>query len=319
MSPTGRLEPGNRSAQHESTSASTITVQLKDGLGNQMFQYAAARRLAHLNAARLDYEIRGRRGVPGQRQFGLGAFRIEAQRAGSGLLARLRRVMSPEPRLFRERVLSDDAAIAAHLAADPQAASARRLLFDARLLTASGDCRLEGYWQDERYFSDIAPLIRQEFTLREEMDDRSRATLRRIMGSPSAFIHVRRTDYLDPAYRGFFGTCTPEYYRAGLAILRDRYGSRLNIFAFSDEPDWVRAHFADIPGLQVIDWNGAQPAHDLMLMRSCDHAIVANSTFSWWGAWLGERPGRSIIAPRIWFAGRPDFTEIVPQRWQVLG
>jgi hypothetical protein len=296
---------------------SVIILELDGGLGNQMFQYAAGRRLAHVTKARLQYDLGSRYGAPWQRQFGLGAFRIKARPVGSDWLARLRPAPA-EPRLLQERKIYDNAEIAAHLAADP-AAAARRLLFDPRLLTARGNCRLTGFWQDERYFSDIAPLIRREFTLRTGLDDRSTAVLRRIMAAPSAFIHIRRTDYVSGDNHGFFGTCPPEYYRAGLEILRARHGDTLNIFAFSDEPDWVRAQFPDIAGLEVIDWNGTQPAHDLMLMRACTHAIIANSSFSWWGAWLGEKPGGSIIAPRLWFAGRPDFTEIVPTRWQVLG
>jgi hypothetical protein len=298
---------------------SVVIVELDGGLGNQMFQYAVGRRLAKVNKSGLRLDLGARYGGASLRDYGLDAFRIQTPPERTGWLARLRPAPPAEPIWLRERKAYDAAELAAHLAADPEAATARRLLFDESLLTAGGNCRLTGYWQDERYFADIAGLIRREFTLRAGLDERSMAMLRRIMAAPSAFIHIRRTDYLSHNYNGFFGTCEPDYYRAGLAILRERHGNALNIFAFSDEPDWVRAQFPDIAGLQVIDWNGAQPAHDLMLMRSCDHAIIANSSFSWWGAWLGEKPGNSIIAPRLWFAGRPDFTEIVPTRWQVLG
>jgi hypothetical protein len=181
------------------------------------------------------------------------------------------------------------------------------------VLAWRGDARLEGFWQDERYFADIGDVIRQDFTLKTDLGERNRAVLSRVRGGPSAFIHVRRGDYLAAHYVDLFGVCDIEYYRRGLEILRSRVGDP-RIFVFSDDPTWAREQLARGTDVEIVDWNGDHPAFDIALMQACQHAVIANSSFSWWGAWLGERPGRTVIAPRVWFKAVPEFQDVPPPR-----
>jgi hypothetical protein len=301
---------------------------INSGLGNQMFQYAIARRLSLALGADLilllDDGFRHEAG----RKYGLRHFAIagvdsplqtsgsdfapaeSARRGPSGAFSWFR----PPPaaiEVLTEREVWDFIP----QSGAPGFAETNDLLFRPDVLDWRGDVRLAGYWQDERYFADVDDVIRSDFTLTADLDDRSRATLSRIQSGPSAFIHVRRGDYLEPTYNKLFGVCEVDYYRRGLEILRSRVGDDLRIFVFSDGPDWVRQNQIGGADAEIIDWNGDAPARDIALMRACRHAVIANSSFSWWGAWLGEWPGRTVIAPRIWLKAVPEFQDPVPARW----
>ena len=178
-------------------------------------------------------------------------------------------------------------------------------------MTLRGSAKFVGCWQSERYFADIADVIREDFTLRDDLDRRSQDTLDRIGGGPSCFIHVRRGDYLQEDN----GLCSMHYYRHAVGLMRERLGDSVRFFVFSDDPAWVREAQVGGADAEIIDWNGEVPERDLALMRRCGHAIVANSSFSWWGAWLGAAAARMVIAPRVWSKGRSDCEEIAPERW----
>jgi hypothetical protein len=137
----------------------------------------------------------------------------------------------------------------------------------------------------------------------------------RIQTDPSAFIHVRRGDYLQPGQIDRYGVCSKDYYDHAAALLRQQVGSNLRFFVFSDDPAWVRQNRIGGESAEIIDWNGNTPEQDIALMMACKHAIIANSSFSWWGAWLAETPGQIVIAPRIWYKAVPQYQDIVPKRW----
>ncbi len=293
--------------------ANYVVAAIAGGLGNQMFQYAAARRLALANGAELLLYPGDRYRRGSYRVYGLNRFNISGRLATATEAGGLRRVSRTRRRLAK---LFSTLAVPA----DPEVFRERSPFFDPAVLSLPGNVKLHGYWQSERYFADIAGIIRQEFALRDGLDERNRETLARIESGPSAFIHVRRGDYVThPVDSKKFGTCSLEYYREAAALLRERIGPELRFFVFSDEPAWVREMKIGGEGAEVIDWNAATPERDLALMRRCSHAIIANSSFSWWGAWLGDGRERTVIAPRVWFRERSDYGDIVPERWLKLG
>jgi len=100
--------------------------------------------------------------------------------------------------------------------------------------------------------------------------------------------------------------------------LKTRIGPELRFFVFSDDPDWVREMKIGGDGAEIVDWNGERPERDLVLMRYCQHAIIANSSFSWWGAWLGDGHERIVVAPRTWYQGLQTSFDIIPERWLKL-
>ena len=164
---------------------------------------------------------------------------------------------------------------------------------------------LEGYWQQEQYFSDIADVIRQDFAF-PLLPSASALLADRIAQSPDSIsIHIRRGDYLsNPIANTVLGPCSIEYYREAMARVLSATGGQGHAFFFSDDPGWIREHL-DIQGIPTIligcAGHAAAPWHDMHLMRLCKHHIIANSSFSWWGAWLSSGEGL-IVAPQRWFA-----------------
>jgi len=290
--------------RHDPNPAARVVVAISGGLGNQMFQYAMARRFAHVNDAELLLYL-GTRYKPGKsRAYGLTKFRITGRLATHGEAGGLRRVRPW--RRIPGRLLPGLLP-----APDPEVVAEKTMRFDPDILTRRCPVKFNGVWQCERYFAEIADLIRAEFTPRDDLDRRNQDMLIRIKSGPSCFIHVRRGDYVT----GGVYACSPDYYAEAAALVRERVGSSVRFFVFSDEPNWVREMQIGGANAEIIDWNGEAPERDLELMRACDHAIIANSSFSWWGAWLGDLGERTVIVPRIWFLGRSDLDDIAPSRW----
>jgi len=298
-----------------SKGAHPIVAAIGGGLGNQMFQYATARRLAHVNGAELLLYLGKRYGGKPYRVYGLNRFHITGRIATDAEAGGLRRVSRTRRRLAK--VLPWVA-----VPEDAELIREENLRFNEAILSLrERGVKLSGAWQCERYFEDIGDIIRKEFTLREPLDARNREVLARIEAGPSAFFHVRRGDYVtDPVDSKKFGTCPPDYYYEAAQILREKAGSDLQIFVFSDDPAWVREMQIGGAGAGIIDWNSDRPERDLALMRRCQHAVIANSSFSWWGAWLGDGSReRIVIAPRVWLRSRTGYEDIVPKRWLKLG
>ncbi len=280
-------------------------VTLSGGLGNQMFQYAFLRRLVRDGHGAYPYFGKIRRsadhnGYELERVFGIGlsagAHRLDAAMSLPVAGTVVRHALFP--RKYRERGISDYGANAAFLADAP------------------GCTRYVGYWQSELFFRGVEHEVRRTFRFRDDrLNGRSRALARALEGSrDTVSLHVRRGDYLatDGHISAFGGICTPEYYRAALSEL-SREAGPLRVYVFTDDAHWCRKNFpADFT---VVDWNtGADSWQDMCLMSRCRHHVMANSSFSWWGAWLDDRPGSRVVAPRRWIntAAAPD---VCPERW----
>ena len=174
-----------------------------------------------------------------------------------------------------------------------------------------GSIYLTGYWQSYRYFEDAADLIRAEIRPAWPFSDANRAWLARIEAANAVCLHVRRGDYLD--HRGEAPLlCARSYYDAALAHVR-RSVQDAQIFVFSDDIAWCRETFADA-GFSFVDSNGADDAaDDLRLMAACRHHVIANSSLSWWGAWLARHPGQVVIAPQPWLPDVSSDQDLLPR------
>jgi hypothetical protein len=179
------------------------------------------------------------------------------------------------------------------------------------------DCLyLKGYWQDERHFRQIRKTLQEELRPREALDHADADALQEIEQSESVSIHVRRGDYVSLASAAaHHGVCPVSYYERALAVLVSRV-TKPRLFLFSDDLAWARANLPRKWPLKTVG-NGSEldAVKELQFMAACKHHILANSTFSWWAAWLGERPGSIITAPRRWFADARRGNNIVPARW----
>jgi hypothetical protein len=172
--------------------------------------------------------------------------------------------------------------------------------FDPRIASAPADCMLSGFFQSPLYFESIADELRSELNplFADNVEDED-GNLKSALSSPvSVAVHVRRGDYLDhPA----FAVCDSTYYRTAMERLR----STLEVpqfHIFSDDPAWCRAEFRDAD-TEIVDAGSAamNPLHDLHLMSLAAHHIIANSSYSWWAAWLGDKPRQQVIMPDRWF------------------
>ena len=293
-----------------------IVVELAGGVGNQLFQYAAARVVADRIGTDLGIDVRVCR-APDSRPYALDAFRIRGAvvpdrdlmgvhghrslpwQLTGGVVTRAR-AMLQRPRLGHlTRVIHQEPG------------------YTGRLDSVVDDSWLCGYWQSERYFAHAADAIRADLTLRG-VSPVTAALERRIRAMPfPVAVHVRRGDYADvESTRRYHGLQPPEYYQAAIEQIRSAHPRAQFVF-FSDDPLWVAANLAPDISILVTENGRERPSEDLHLMTCCRAHIIANSSFSWWGAWLGASD--IVIAPARWFqapemAGRT----IVLDRWRRL-
>lgn len=186
-------------------------------------------------------------------------------------------------------------------------------IFHPEALTPSDGSKMIGYWQTEQYASLIADKIRNDINVRwmnNLLKDYAREVEQEIYRQPSIFLHVRRQDYVNLQH--FHGLVSVEYYREAVKTIRSQYHDT-KVFVFSDDHAWCRENlprdffFVDKTNM----WE------DLRLMASCKHAVLANSSFGWWGSWLGDNQlGRTVIAPKKWFVSPDvDDRDLIPSRW----
>jgi len=189
--------------------------------------------------------------------------------------------------------------------------------FDPGVLELTGDVCLDGYWQSERYFKDVADIIRDALKVTLPMTGRNLDLSRRIGDVDAVSLHVRRGDYLiDQQVLEWHGVCGLDYYRQAIDYIVD-WVKRPEFFVFSDEPEWAKAHLEFDHPVTFIDHNPPDKGYeDLRLMTICRHHIVANSSFSWWGAWLASSNDQIVLAPHKWFAtDELDASDIYPANW----
>lgn len=169
---------------------------------------------------------------------------------------------------------------------------------------------IDGYWQSEKYFLPIADVIRKDFTF-PEASSRNKALVEEMSRTIPVSIHVRRGDYL-----GSFPVMDETYYDKTMNYFVQKYGD-VHFYVFSNDMEWCRDHL-DAEQTTFVDWNtGKDSPYDMWLMTQCKHNIIANSSFSWWGAWLNQNEGKEVIAPKTWFyhAATPD---IYCKNWIVV-
>lgn len=174
----------------------------------------------------------------------------------------------------------------------------------------------KGYWQSEKYFRNIEQTIRQDLTLKEKQNETFNNILLQIESCTSISLHIRRTDYLISKHRQIYNICSKEYYEQALKIITNKVSDRSKLFVFSDDINWVKNNLTfSVPTIFVSD-NGFKDYQDLILMSTCKHNITANSTLSWWGAWLNGNKGKIVITPEKWYLNsKIDNKDLIPETW----
>ncbi len=289
-----------------------VIVKLSGGLANQMFPYAAGRRLAwHLGTElKLDVSAFSAYRQPYSvdfRQYVLGVFNIVENFATPEEILEL----TVRGKTLLEKLLGRSAGRPGSFVRE------KHFHFDQSILHLRGDIYLAGNWNNPGYFSDAEQVIRQEFTWRQPPDGMNLTVLGNIARGNSVSIHVRRGDYVEnPKVRAVHGYCDLDYFQRAA-----RYVARLvenpHFFVFSDDPGWVRQHLTLQWPMTIVEHNDAMHGHeDMRLMKSCKHNIIANSGFSWWAAWLNDSPDKIVVAPKRWFStSKYDDRGLMPPGW----
>ena len=288
----------------------TIVVRITGGLGNQLFQYAMGRALAVKHGTDLLLEDSFYFDVPPgstPRTYELDNYPIQGRRTTGQERKAFGRYTGRVWRRIRKYVRLPGAF---SYVCEPMQGGL------SNFETLGDNVFLDGYWQTERYFSGIADVIHKEFTPLLPPSAQDHAILLQMQESPSVSLHVRRGDYVtNPSAQAMHGLCSLEYYGTAIRHAAERLGNP-KFFIFSDDPEWVRENL-EIPFDHVfIDHNAAAAWQDLRLMSSCKHHILANSSFSWWGAWLNKSSDKIVIRPRQWYVGLPEQGDwTCPPQW----
>jgi hypothetical protein len=293
-----------------------IVGNLIGGLGNQMFQWACTRAVAldtglPLRVATDQFSGYALRALELQRVFAL-ELPVASRDELRGLIGAWRAPLAVRRAIGK---------------LGSETAAGRRFVLERHVQPGPGLAQraergayLHGYWQSERWFAHHAAAVRADFAWRQPLSERSAEVARRIAADGQAIsLHVRRGDYVSEAKnRSIYALCEPAYYEAAVARLRQAGAGR--VFAFSDDPAWVAGELAPRLGdVEIVDHNrGADSPQDMRLMAACRHHVIANSSFSWWGAWLDPRPDKRVIAPARWFADGRDESALLPAAWQRL-
>lgn len=287
-----------------------VIVQLLGGLGNQLFQYAAARRLAYERGLPLKLDMSAFQSYT-LRTPKLHHFNISAEVASSDEIQRF-----IKPGIFGKgtRWISRNLIPVSHRHIYRES---RLYHFDQEFLRLPDDVYLQGYFQSELYFIPIEDVIRRDLTVITPPSDINQAMMQKIASTDAVSLHVRRGDYAnDPKTKAYHGVLSLDYYREAIKLAAESVVTP-HFFMFSDDVSWLREQFDLNYPHTLIDHNDSDHDYeDLRLMSLCKHHIIANSSFSWWGAWLCQCPGKKVYAPNRWLTDTTISTEeLIPMEW----
>lgn len=278
-----------------------IVVRLRGGLGNQMFQYAIGKNLALQNNTILKFDV-SELEQDKLRHYELDIFNI------SGSIATRFTMMFVC--IFNKRIMSK--ILGKYYLCIKQ----QDLYFNEKMLLKKGNIYLDGYWQSENYFKEIRNIIINDFMIKNKPDKRNKLMIEKIKNSNSVCIHIRRGDYISNAKTNkFHGHCSLKYYYNAIEIIIKKVKNP-TFYIFSDDSQWTKENLKlKYPTIYVNINSPKKGYEDLRLMSNCKYFIIANSSFSWWGAWLSNTPNKIVCAPKRWFKSTYDEGDIIPKSW----
>ena len=281
-------------------------IILSGGLGNQMFQYAfflmMRRHFRHVYLS-----LRKIKKTPEHNGFELDRVFPRTRKHTESVITKLTAIPYLSPVIshllcvhkFRERE---------YYKAIPLSLLHKKKSFGTRYV---------GYWQSEKYFSKVQDEVRQAFHFDEQkLNARSFAFAEELRKkSNTVSVHVRRGDYLNNP--NFSNICTEEYYRRAFNYIHEKVNAPFYVL-FTDDTEYFRSHFSDLKPCILVDWNrGKDSWQDIFLISLCSHHIIANSSFSWWGAWLDSKPDKIVCAPSPWIL-QTETPDIIPPQWKTI-
>lgn len=299
-----------------------IIVKIYGGLGNQMFQYAFGRSLAlhYKTELKLDtsaFTAKVSDPKTGVRVFSLSHYGITAPTATAAELAKFK---SFPDKIFKKLALLQDKHPHYYKKKILLEPKSNLFTFDPKVFTRTIDTDFycEGFFQSPKYFESVADQIRSEFIVRTDPDEENAKMLAKITSQNSVALHIRHGDNASAVAKNH-GVLPLEYYDEALKKLGAQE-KELCLYVFSDDPVWAKENLkTKYPVVFVTHNDDSKNYEDLRLMSACRHHIIGNSTFSWWGAWLGKKPGQRVFAPRYYYVGQDiSGKDFYPPEWTVV-
>lgn len=288
-----------------------VITHILGGIGNQMFQYAAARALSLSKGQQLYLDVQDFEGYSLHSGFQLNTvFGLDAKLAGPELI---RKTLGFRNQKFIKKLIKRPLfkhLRGCHFIMEPHAH------YWPQIEDAPDDCYLYGYWQSEKYFEGFEKRIREDFRFQGALDSKNAALKNDIDKKTAVSVHVRRGDYVsDSTTSQIMHVCGIRYYEDAIRTIAMQVDSP-HFYIFSDDMQWVRENLSLPYSVTYVDQNlGKNSYIDMRLMSACKHNIIANSSFSWWGAWLNPNPTKIVIAPSRWFINSNNDSDVVPSTW----
>ncbi len=271
-----------------------IIVRLSGGLGNQLFQYAFARAYAHTTGKRIVLDIGqlNKASTAGaQRLVEIDKFSISLPLKNMSLFRIFSKLFGKdviEPSFIYNKAITDS-------------------------ITSSS--YVSGIWQTEKYFSFIRDILLKEITPKDPISPSAQAIQANIDAKESISVHIRRGDYVaDAKTNSKHGVCPPDYYDRAIKYIVS-HTTNPQFFVFSDDIAWAEEHMKFPDSTIFVSDPNIKAHEEMLLMSHCKHNIIANSSFSWWGAWLNKNPSKIIIAPQKWFNVSISTQDLLPTSW----
>jgi hypothetical protein len=286
-----------------------IISEINGGLGNQMFQFACGKAMAlrYNSIFKLSLQKLNTDEFSTARPFELNIFKTNVAISNAQELNRF----SPKSLLSK---------VFFKWLKNYRCYTEKSFAFDTALFKQKGNLFLKGYWQTEKYFETYKSIIRNDFIFTAQKNKRTIQHEKIIEECNAVSVHVRRGDYVSsPIANSFHGVTNLDYYEMAMQKIEE-FVDKPFYFLFSDDAQWVKEHLIkDKKNIIVIEHNnGMDSWQDMYLMSKCKHNIIANSSFSWWGAWLNKNVNKIVIAPKQWFANKEkneQTQDLIPLEW----
>lgn len=280
-----------------------IAIKLMGGLGNQMFQYAFGRKISLDKNTKLALDLtffNNQAEVDTPRHYELDCYKINPK-----LITK--QIPDSKPLLYP--LIKRNYFLHRYLE--------KAFPFNEEALGQPDETLFQGYWQTEKYFLNIRDVLLNDFSLAYPLSDENRAIEDSIKMQTSVSLHVRRGDYVSNANANeFHGLKGIDYYIQAVKEIKEKIGTSFKLYIFSDDMTWCKENLSTIYE-DIVYVDGDRPGYvDMWLMRQCNHNIIANSSFSWWAAWLNDNNSKVVVAPLTWFDNQSvDTSDIIPSAW----
>lgn len=293
-------------------------VKLNGGLGNQMFQFAFSYALAKKTGAEILYDYSYFSETDNElariRNYELAAFNLECPEAGGNDIDL---IVPEDARKLYEKFLGDVFKIKKFAPQKNMVRQSDAYKYSKRF----SDPKMyyyEGYYQNEKFFKEYRNELIECFSIKGELDEKNQSVIDAINSTESVSLHIRRGDYVTlQCSKDFHGLCPLDYYQKAIEYIAKKV-KKPHFYLFSDDIDWIVKNLKIDYPYTIINFNQDKGWLDLNLMKNCKHNVIANSSFSWWAAWLNENPEKIVIAPKNWVAKKNVKCDIVPKDWVKL-